>query len=1331
MAARPRTPAQGADGSVPAPNADHMNRGYGGMDAQDFGGGTGAPVESSPLSQSVQQPGTGTLDDMEQRPTSKGSTAPSTTLASEGPSRHNTLKKKNSVKRQSSLKRSGSKKSLRSAKSVTIDPDALDPGFNNVFHTPVPTHGTPTDILANRFQAWRKLLKDIITYFGEVQASYEHRSKALVKVSNTINNLNAPSLFITDGGLNDANRILRDYHKHTVIEAAKARDIEHDVITQLTGLRADLAQKIKEIKSLSGDFKNSVDKEKEGTRKAVAAYLEAVDFMDSDPHGAVGKVDPYIVRLSVERQIERQIDEENYLHRAYLNLETSGRELESIIVGEIQKAYNALATILKREADDSYEAVEQLRSGPIAMPRDREWNQFVEHDPHFVNPKLPLRKVHEIEYPGKNHPAATEVRAGMLERKSKYLKSYTPGWYVLSPTHLHEFKSADRIYTQPPVMSLFLPDQRLGSHSEPGSTSHKFSLKGRQAGGMHRGHSWVFRAESHDTMLAWFNDIKALTEKTGEERNAFVRRSHARSVSGNSAKSVSSGSGIDEDEEDEAPYSAPPAIKVSTPEPPPQRPQPGGRFPSDLQINRHLQAPPSASSEGSEPGNGNDDVSTTAGGLRGAALPTGSTREHQAVQREPSQRSLSRDDHSDEARDEGNPAHNTFVALPEPSRETQREAPSELPTSATPAAATTQREPTPSYFHRHDAPSQAAPSKPPDQERAVRRDDTHPSQAPESRGVYTAPIASDYPTETYPTQQYQSQEYPTQAPNQEPAQPQSFLGETQPEITGQAGPQSQPSPVRQNSNYGDWMTPAAAGVGGVAAGAVGAEVYRRHQAAVEGPERVSEEQEMRPQEYQQERTKEPELGRAFDHTPPVAPLYTREQQTTRSENLQQQVDEPKEEDSPVQTPPVAPPYIRQQQRDQPESVQEQVVEPKGEDSPTHTPLVAPLYMRQQQKDQQEDPHEREVMSEERPLSTDTPSAAPLAVGQQYRDLTPVNPASLDISSAGFTPVGSSDVDARQQEAESYESPPTDAMMSTAGGLAMVQQKHDEPSFEPATGSSTPPVTAPSVEPQHQDDEIPPERTSPGGVAEPLLPPVDADPEEQHQDPPYPTSGVMATEMPTGPMQVPFSPPEPSPAEPFVLDSVYSAPNDSFVPPPSFMQAPYSPAAASSTESPVPVSSQRSLPSDSFVPPPSFMQAPWSPAEPTSVEPAVTHSSERSLPSDSFVVPPDSSYEQSRALSDDPSPPQSPVPAVYDEPSAVEDELIPDQEPLSSSTTAFLGTISSPNRSFANGRTGGPTQMRETGRIFPAVLRHNTDVSVSQLHIPGEYPKTPTNEFKGY
>lgn len=111
-----------------------------------------------------------------------------------------------------------------------------------------------------------------------------------------------------------------------------------------------------------------------------------------------------------------------------MNLESSGRELESIVVGEIQKAYNAYAGILGREADEAYEAVEKLRSGPIAMHRDHEWDVFVDKNEHFVDPKLPVRRVENITYPGIHDPAASEVKSGMLERKSKYLKSYTPGW---------------------------------------------------------------------------------------------------------------------------------------------------------------------------------------------------------------------------------------------------------------------------------------------------------------------------------------------------------------------------------------------------------------------------------------------------------------------------------------------------------------------------------------------------------------------------------------------------------------------------------------------------------------------------------------------------------------------------------------------------------------------------------------------------------------------------------------------------------------------------------------------------------------------------------------
>lgn len=194
--------------------------------------------------------------------------------------------------------------------------------------------------------------------------------------------------------------------------------------------------------------------------------------------------------------------------------------------------------------------------------------------------------------------------------------------YVLSTTHLHEFKSPDRISSQAPIMSLPLADQKLGSHSNADSTSHKFMLKGRQSGGMHRGHAWVFRAESYDTMLAWFSDIKSLTEKTGAERKEFIRQSHARSASVGSHKagSISSDGGMDEDEADEVPYSAT-ASQVELPaqvEKIPQRPNPGGRFPSALKINRDSQMPVSPSS----PSSSTDDreIIAAAGALPGSGV---------------------------------------------------------------------------------------------------------------------------------------------------------------------------------------------------------------------------------------------------------------------------------------------------------------------------------------------------------------------------------------------------------------------------------------------------------------------------------------------------------------------------------------------------------------------------------------------------------------------------------------------------------------------------------------------------------------------------------------
>ena len=169
------------------------------------------------------------------------------------------------------------------------------------------------------YVAWRKVLKDLIAFFKDLQKSYETRSKLLMSASGITNNQSLPSSFLQSGGLADANEIIRNFHRQGLIEAGKAKEVENEIVAQLTGLRHDLHKKTKEIKSLSGDFKNSVDKEIDGTRKAVLNLEEALHLVDSDPSAASGKGDdPFLMKMGVDRQLEKQIEEENYLHKVNL-----------------------------------------------------------------------------------------------------------------------------------------------------------------------------------------------------------------------------------------------------------------------------------------------------------------------------------------------------------------------------------------------------------------------------------------------------------------------------------------------------------------------------------------------------------------------------------------------------------------------------------------------------------------------------------------------------------------------------------------------------------------------------------------------------------------------------------------------------------------------------------------------------------------------------------------------------------------------------------------------------------------------------------------------------
>lgn len=187
MAARPDIPAQDGYGSVPHPtDPTHLSKGYGVgsgsrpasyVASSDYNAAHGA-LEPSHLAHPTRfheeldnnnddysQRNSTVMDGSSagglQRSDSHSSHAQSVSL-----SRGGTLRKKGSLSKRASLRRSGSRKSLRagSVRSLHLGDkekygvDGAD-NMNSPFFVPIPTNGSPTDVLANRFQGmWLVIL---------------------------------------------------------------------------------------------------------------------------------------------------------------------------------------------------------------------------------------------------------------------------------------------------------------------------------------------------------------------------------------------------------------------------------------------------------------------------------------------------------------------------------------------------------------------------------------------------------------------------------------------------------------------------------------------------------------------------------------------------------------------------------------------------------------------------------------------------------------------------------------------------------------------------------------------------------------------------------------------------------------------------------------------------------------------------------------------------------------------------------------------------------------------------------------------------------------------
>lgn len=434
-------------------------------------------------------------------------------------------------------------------------------------------HDYPTEVIAQRFQGYRYIVKDLVAYLRQYASVQEEIVRQQVRlqlaagsapgsISSTsgsratqgkssdkeakdeLSLINHYFLPIGNGSIQDIPNILTKFHQQNVLSGNKTlKEVNQVIIPKLEDLRKDLLVKIKEIKNLQNDFKNSLTKEIAETKTLLSQFSHATEVANhlellssgSDYHhdgthdvNSV-KNDPYLVKLKLERQLKRQLAEESYLYDAYKNLQTSSEKLESIVVLEIQNYLRMFLGLIEAEHSslENY-LVPSLTNGFLAKESNFEWDSFIERNlpkasnisnnlvsGKFIDLTFPLRKMTDLDIPNYDSLVNVAVKEGSLERRSKFLKSYSSGWYVLTCSYLHEFKTPDRRKDQTPVMSLSLDYCLVSEHSKNDgklSGAYKFVLYSKlQNGLIHRGHNWVFRCDTYLTMIEWYNDIKTLT----------------------------------------------------------------------------------------------------------------------------------------------------------------------------------------------------------------------------------------------------------------------------------------------------------------------------------------------------------------------------------------------------------------------------------------------------------------------------------------------------------------------------------------------------------------------------------------------------------------------------------------------------------------------------------------------------------------------------------------------------------------------------------------------------------------------------------------------------
>lgn len=358
------------------------------------------------------------------------------------------------------------------------------------------------------------MVSELIHHFKRISTAEGTHNKELVKTFETFPEpLSTYQYFEKNGSIPGIGKLLtqqmsgRVTHSNNIMKA-----IDGEIIPELEETESLLKEKTREIRGMSGDFKNDLTNGLSTSRASLLSLQEAItDWEANNGHVSHDK-DPFVVDLAARKNMRSTLGEEQYLHESTVNIMASSQKLEAIVVNAIKRALAKYNNLVSQEAAELAVMSQMIEDNIVTGQLDNEWPTFAADQTsqgNLIDPTSKPRSLETVQYQGKDHTSTIPVCDGWLEKKSGLLSGYATSFYIISPSrYLHEFKSNDLRVDTVPTLSLYLPNCELGHSSKESDKAHKFVLKGKQLGSaLHSEHTWTFRAKDRAELQKWYDNI--------------------------------------------------------------------------------------------------------------------------------------------------------------------------------------------------------------------------------------------------------------------------------------------------------------------------------------------------------------------------------------------------------------------------------------------------------------------------------------------------------------------------------------------------------------------------------------------------------------------------------------------------------------------------------------------------------------------------------------------------------------------------------------------------------------------------------------------------------